>query len=92
MDLASVMVVEPYYLFLASQIKLAARCANLNRTPQVVTKIYSCCPAMFNSSLDVVFSEFNGEVEYSCKVFAKRKERLKLSSRGEGPLVSVNCL
>lgn len=38
------------------------------------------------------FAEFEGQVEYSCKVFAERKERMKLTSQGEGPLVSTNVV
>jgi len=42
----------------------------------------------FKISLFFFFTEFEGQVEYSCKVFAERKEKLKLSSDGDGPLVN----
>lgn len=61
----------------------------MNKTLLVTSYLSS---SLDHSSPEFCFAEFEGQEEYSCKVFAERLERLKLTSQGEGPLVRVHTV
>ena len=91
---SSARAVELYCLCQVLATRSYVSCAASNKRPKV--GMLTMCinwknPYVAVDNLYFVILVYEGVEEYSCKYFAVRKEKLKLSKNQQGPLVRIMC-